>query len=664
MAFIFSTTIALTASAVWNDPTATAPGANAPTPVNTAGSQLKSGGLSVGSLIVNGAATLGNTALVCDSTTDGLIRFNSGVLEICSDQSQLEPLVATSTEPLLPASCSNGDLSVYNSTTLLWECGSAPQPLPECLEGELVLYGATGWECGQPATSKFVDGSNPTHATYNTGKVGIGIANPQAYLHIDDSDDLTLTSENHAATFGWSGSTNVSFDNDEIMARNNGAKASLFLQGDGGRLSFNNSFTSSARVQFESDGRVVIGAPNNSDNTGKLQINNTTALGPAGWYTSIKFTNNTHNAIWNPAGGLYFGMHSNGNFSWGDESGGSHEAYRMTLGSDTGDLTKTGTMRAAYLILNGAARSVYFGNGNQSVRGDNGSYIDYHSNHDTITQIIFRDKEDTQYGRVYGNDNGGNFGLLDGDGNWYYLADKDTNTQLVINNNVKTILHSNGHFGIGIGNATPAYRLDVANSSSGYIAYFRNQSTDIGADGVRLTMSVAGTLGADDHFASFRDNGGNLHGSIGGRNNGTQTLYWAASDRRLKENIETVNYDTALDILTKTRPVSFDWKSDGKNDLGYIAQEVKENFPLAAVGNEGEYEITEDENGSKKKIIKYMTVVKDKFIPVIHSVLSGNISKTKKMERLIEKEEEMIKKLEAQLDEQQKVIDEIAKKLD
>jgi len=68
------------------------------------------------------------------------------------------------------------------------------------------------------------------------GNVGIGTANPSARLHVQDDSDLSLSSTNHAATFGIQGDANIGIDNNEIMARNNGAASSLYMQRDGGGI--------------------------------------------------------------------------------------------------------------------------------------------------------------------------------------------------------------------------------------------------------------------------------------------------------------------------------------------------------------------------------------------------------------------------------------------
>jgi hypothetical protein len=55
------------------------------------------------------------------------------------------------------------------------------------------------------------------------------------------------------------------------------------------------------------------------------------------------------------------------------------------------------------------------------------------------------------------------------------------------------------------------------------------------------------------------------------------TSYNATSDRRLKSNIQILSNQSKyiLDIV----PVTFDWKVDGKHDIGFIAQDVFKTYP-------------------------------------------------------------------------------------
>lgn len=125
--------------------------------------------------------------------------------------------------------------------------------------------------------------------------------------------------------------------------------------------------------------------------------------------------------------------------------------------------TKSGGLGAGSLLTTGSirtdARRYYFG-ANQDLYGDNSSALYWNGGHDTVTQLIMRDNQDTTYGRLYGGGDGVTFGLLDGDAQWSYLAAKDTYTDLRINNGIIMRLLANGN--VGIGNTSPSYKLDVS----------------------------------------------------------------------------------------------------------------------------------------------------------------------------------------------------------
>jgi len=62
----------------------------------------------------------------------------------------------------------------------------------------------------------------------------------------------------------------------------------------------------------------------------------------------------------------------------------------------------------------------------------------------------------------------------------------------------------------------------------------------------------------------------------------TSTNYATTSDYRLKENIAPIQ--NALQTTALLNPVSFTWKSDKIADIGFIAHELQEVFPLAVSG--------------------------------------------------------------------------------
>jgi hypothetical protein len=59
-------------------------------------------------------------------------------------------------------------------------------------------------------------------------------------------------------------------------------------------------------------------------------------------------------------------------------------------------------------------------------------------------------------------------------------------------------------------------------------------------------------------------------------------IAYYSSDARLKDNVIKISDRDAKDL----RPVSFKWKKDGSEDIGLIAQQVKNVFPEAVVQRE------------------------------------------------------------------------------
>lgn len=60
----------------------------------------------------------------------------------------------------------------------------------------------------------------------------------------------------------------------------------------------------------------------------------------------------------------------------------------------------------------------------------------------------------------------------------------------------------------------------------------------------------------------------------------TQDFVTCTSSIRYKKNV--ANFDHGLDLVSRLRPVSFDWKGDNRADFGLIAEEVAEVEPLLA----------------------------------------------------------------------------------
>jgi trimeric autotransporter adhesin len=83
------------------------------------------------------------------------------------------------------------------------------------------------------------------------------------------------------------------------------------------------------------------------------------------------------------------------------------------------------------------------------------------------------------------------------------------------------------------------------------------------------------------------------------------------SDRRLKQNI--VPLSSSLPKILSLNGYTFDWKKDGKHDIGVIAQEVEKVFP----------DIVHTDEKTGMKSVEYGNLV----APIIEAIkeLAGNV---------------------------------------
>jgi hypothetical protein len=120
-------------------------------------------------------------------------------------------------------------------------------------------------------------------------------------------------------------------------------------------------------------------------------------------------------------------------------------------------------------------------------------------------------------------------------------------------------------------------------SPNGYAGYFiggRNAfqgDVGIGCNDPGEKLDVAGT-------AKLRSMPTGTYATVSADTNGR--LYKASSSQRYKTNIQVLDADT--DAVLKLRPVRFQWKTTGQNDIGLIAEEVAQQLnDLVIYDNEG-----------------------------------------------------------------------------
>ncbi len=171
-------------------------------------------------------------------------------------------------------------------------------------------------------------------------------------------------------------------------------------------------------------------------------------------------------------------------------SGNTASAETLQQVTDQGAVTNK-TITSNNLKLN-PGRALYFGDGSQRLDGDNSSALYYSSNHDTVTQMLLRDKQNVIYGRLIGSGDGQNFGLYDGNNQWSYLSSKGAYTELRINDQPKMRINADGN--VGFGTNAPNTNLVIQESTTDVLGQIKvNQ---LGAGDASMFFGVPGSVWA------------------------------------------------------------------------------------------------------------------------------------------------------------------------
>jgi hypothetical protein len=214
---------------------------------------------------------------------------------------------------------------------------------------------------------------------------------------------------------------------------------------------------------------------------------------------------------------------------------------------------------------------------------------------------------------------------------WGDLAIRVSTTQTTSSYNNVISIKSNGFVGIGI--ADPLYLLHIPQGNNLYLSNLylygsaNNPALSSGATGGSMAFEGGGA-GEGKIYLQGAASGGNgyiqlsaggslrmtiaSNGSIGAPSG---TNIYNPSDIRLKQNISTTTY--GLDTISLLNPIKFNWvdgfesSEDGKDMLGFVAQEVLEVIPEAVESFGGDINL----NG---EVISNPLRVNEKFIiPVL-----------------------------------------------
>lgn len=183
-------------------------------------------------------------------------------------------------------------------------------------------------------------------------------------------------------------------------------------------------------------------------------------------------------------------------------------------------------------------------------------------------------------------------------------------------------------YGTGDNNAIIFENLDANDVTPDDGFYFVNKGSD-NIPVIAMSISGAGDVGIGVSSPSEKlEVDGNVKA----------TAFVMSSDRRLKRNIASVD---GLDNILKLNGYTYNWKKNGEEDMGVIAQEVEKVFPRAVA--------TDEKTGYKAVHYNSLIAPVIEAIKELYSMFIDNEEKVKSMEEEIkilnEKNNELEKRL-------------------
>jgi len=117
------------------------------------------------------------------------------------------------------------------------------------------------------------------------GFLGVGTTDPQVRLHVEGGSDIDPGNPSSGfLMLGPVSGENLALDNNEIMARNNGALAPLYLNADGGGLQLHAHLPDAQRLVVTAAGRVGVGTSAPAE---ALDVRGNVKLGAAGEFFAL-----------------------------------------------------------------------------------------------------------------------------------------------------------------------------------------------------------------------------------------------------------------------------------------------------------------------------------------------------------------------------------------
>lgn len=173
----------------------------------------------------------------------------------------------------------------------------------------------------------------------------------------------------------------------------------------------------------------------------------------------------------------------------------------------------------------------------------------------------------------------------------------------------------NGQFTVDSSGKVVAKSIEVGTSSS--------RATLYGSTVLATNFSCNSSFTVDC-YANMADIGGNTISCGTLRANHIYGSMDDFSDRRLKQNIHSVDAETAIRIIKQLKPVSYSMKRYDREGIGFIAQDVqkiclKQGIDLPLYGRRG----------------KYLTIPYINYIPLLVAVAQSQQKEIDRLKRLI-----------------------------
>lgn len=222
-------------------------------------------------------------------------------------------LIGSLVEQSLPISTTQSNFEVWNQqvttpapqnarfirvyVSMIWSSGSPTIEVAKVIlndivhegdmampSGRLLFGGTLGIGFSDDAVASITGGPDYELVWEDANSLALNAYNGSAGFRIRSANDITLSSTNHPLTIGFDSGLNLALDNNEIMARNNGATSTLNLNADGGDVASGGRIKTGFDVEFPEVGTAP-GAPTNAvriyadDSGGTTRLR---AVGPGG----------------------------------------------------------------------------------------------------------------------------------------------------------------------------------------------------------------------------------------------------------------------------------------------------------------------------------------------------------------------------------------------